>query len=146
LKDLISKGREFASAAPRRRTPVCVGGERRAPLPRDEHAVRRPPLPFAPPHSTTASCSKGRLIRCTVPGLTPNCWAMTRTPGLPGVARASWIRFSSAGAIGGQRGARRNALDVDISLRASRGPHAHVALLRGRGAKLRNLGVSPGDP
>jgi hypothetical protein len=26
---------------------------------------------------------------------------MTRTPGLPGVARASRIRFSSAGAIGG---------------------------------------------
>jgi len=46
----------------------------------------RPPLPFAPPHSATASCSKGRLIRCTVPGLTPNCLAMTRTPGLPGVA------------------------------------------------------------
>ena len=62
----------------------------------------RPPLPFAPPHSATASCSKGRLIRCTVPGLTPNCLAMTRTPGLPGVARASRIRFSSAGAIGGR--------------------------------------------
>jgi hypothetical protein len=39
----------------------------------------RPPLPFAPPHSATASCSKWRLIRCTVPGLTPNCLAMTRT-------------------------------------------------------------------
>jgi hypothetical protein len=24
---------------------------------------KRPPLPFAPPHSATASCSKGRLIR-----------------------------------------------------------------------------------
>jgi hypothetical protein len=55
-------------------------------------------LPLAPPHSATASCSKGRLIRCTVPGLTPNCLAMTRTPALPGVARASPIRFSSAGA------------------------------------------------
>src|SRR5207302_10911410 len=62
----------------------------------------RPPLPFAPPHSATASCSKGRLIRCTVPGLTPNCLAMTRTPGLPGVARASRIRFSSVMAIGGR--------------------------------------------
>src|SRR5438067_11401852 len=62
----------------------------------------RPALPFAPPHGTTASCSKGRLIRCTVPGLTPNCLAMTRTPGLPGVARASRIRFSSAGTIGGR--------------------------------------------
>src|SRR5262245_31199685 len=44
--------------------------------------------------------SKGRLIRCTVSGFTPNRLAMTRTPGLPGVARASRIRFSSAGAIG----------------------------------------------
>jgi hypothetical protein len=26
----------------------------------------RPPLPFAPPHNGTPSCSKGRLIRCTV--------------------------------------------------------------------------------
>jgi hypothetical protein len=25
-----------------------------------------------------------RLIRCTVPGPTPNCFAITRTPGLPG--------------------------------------------------------------
>jgi signal transduction histidine kinase len=39
-------------------------------------------------------------MRCTVDGLTPNRSAMTRTPGLPGVARASRIRFSSAGAIG----------------------------------------------
>ena len=37
-------------------------------------------------------------MRCTVPGSTPNCFAMTRTPGLPGVPRASRIRFSSAGA------------------------------------------------
>ena len=42
---------------------------------------------------------RGRLIRCTVPGSTPNCSAILRTPGLPGVARASRIRFSSAGAI-----------------------------------------------
>jgi hypothetical protein len=42
-----------------------------------------PPLPFAPPHSATASCSKGRLIRCTVPGLTPKLFgndADTRPP------------------------------------------------------------------
>jgi hypothetical protein len=38
--------------------------------------------------------SKGRLIRCTVPGFTPNRLAMTRTPGLPGVARASRIGLS----------------------------------------------------
>ena len=40
-------------------------------------------------------------MRCTVDGLTPNRSAMTRMPGRPGVARASRIRFSSAGAIGG---------------------------------------------
>src|SRR5262245_27972856 len=51
-------------------------------------------MPLAP--------SKGRLIRCTVPGSTPKRFAMTRTPGLPGIARASRIRFSSAGAIGGR--------------------------------------------
>src|SRR5262249_30856193 len=45
---------------------------------------RRPPLPFAPPHSATPSCSKGRLIPCTVPGL--------RSPD----------SFPSAGAIGGR--------------------------------------------
>src|SRR6478672_373336 len=45
---------------------------------------------------------KGRLMRCTVDGLTPNRSAMTRMPGRPGVARASRIRFSSAGAIGGR--------------------------------------------
>jgi hypothetical protein len=45
--------------------------------------------------------AKGRLIRCTVPGSTPKRLAMMRTPALPGVARASRIRFSSAGAIGG---------------------------------------------
>src|SRR5262249_41294075 len=55
-----------------------------------------------PPHAPTALASKGRLIRCTVPGSTPNRLAITRTPGLPGVARASRIRFSSAGAIGGR--------------------------------------------
>jgi hypothetical protein len=40
-------------------------------------------------------------MRCTVAGSTPNYWAMTRTPDRPGAARASRIRFSSAGAIGG---------------------------------------------
>ena len=38
------------------------------------------------------------LIACTVPGLTPKCSAMMRTPGLPGAFRASWIRSFSAGA------------------------------------------------
>jgi hypothetical protein len=49
------------------------------------------------------ACLERRLIRCTVPGSTPNCLAMTRTPALPGVARASRIRFSSAGQSGGAR-------------------------------------------
>ena len=57
----------------------------------------------APSYATaTLAPSKGRLMRCTVDGLTPNRSAMTRMPGRPGVARASRIRFSSAGAIGGR--------------------------------------------
>src|SRR5215471_17667350 len=48
--------------------------------------------------------AKGRLIRCTIPGSTPNYLAMTRTLGRPGAVRASRIRFSSTGAIGGARG------------------------------------------
>jgi hypothetical protein len=51
--------------------------------------------------ATTPSVTKGRLIRCTVPGLTPNPAAILRIPGLPEVARASRIRFSKTGAIGG---------------------------------------------
>ena len=35
---------------------------------------------------------RGQLIRCTVPGSTPNRSAILRTPGLPGVARASDAR------------------------------------------------------
>jgi hypothetical protein len=50
--------------------------------------------------ATTLDATKGRLIRCTVPGLTPNRAAILRIPGLPGVARASRICFSRAGAIG----------------------------------------------
>jgi hypothetical protein len=45
----------------------------------------------------TPTRSKGRLMRCTVPGSTPNRLAMTRTPGLPGLARASRIRFFQGG-------------------------------------------------
>ena len=40
-------------------------------------------------------------MRCTVDGLTPNRSAMTRMPGRR-IARASAIRFSSGGAIGGR--------------------------------------------
>ena len=49
--------------------------------------------------AATLAPSKGRLMRCTVDGLTLNRSAMTRMPGRPGVARASRICFSSAGAI-----------------------------------------------
>ena len=49
--------------------------------------------------TTALAPSKGRLMRCTVPGSTSNCLAMTRTPGLPGVARAFLMRSSSSGAI-----------------------------------------------
>ena len=52
--------------------------------------------------TATLAPSKGRLMRCTVDGLTPNRSAMTRMLGRPGVARASRIRFSSAGAMGGR--------------------------------------------
>jgi hypothetical protein len=45
-------------------------------------------------HATTpAAFSKGRLIRCTVPGSTP---AISRTPGRPVSRRAGQIRFHVA--------------------------------------------------
>jgi tripartite-type tricarboxylate transporter receptor subunit TctC len=44
---------------------------------------------------------------------------MTRTPGLPGVARASRIRFSSAGAIGGRPRRCRERIAADIRLLAT---------------------------
>ena len=43
--------------------------------------------------TATLAPSKGRLMRCTVDGFTPNRSAMTRTPGRPGVARAARIDF-----------------------------------------------------
>ena len=60
--------------------------------------IRPSPLHWA----ASALASKGRLMRCTVDGLTPNRSATTRMPGRPGVARASRIRFSNTGAIGGR--------------------------------------------
>jgi hypothetical protein len=49
----------------------------------------------------TLAPSKGRLIRCTVPGSTPNRAAILRTPSVrPGSSRAARMRFSSSGAIG----------------------------------------------
>jgi hypothetical protein len=49
---------------------------------------------FRPGGHLTAklAAAKRRLILCTVPGSTPDCLATTRTPGRPGVARASRIR------------------------------------------------------
>ena len=49
--------------------------------------------------------TKGRLIRWTVPTATPNCSAMTRTPGLSFALRASWICFSNS--CGEYRGVRQ---------------------------------------
>jgi hypothetical protein len=63
--------------------------------------------------------TKGRLIRCTVPGSTPNRFAMTRTPGLPGVAGASTIRFSSVRAIG-DRPSQNNAWASRVGAARSR--------------------------
>jgi hypothetical protein len=98
----------------------------------------RPRLPFAPPHRATPSWSKGRLIRCTVPGLTPNCLAMTRIPALPGVARASRIRFSRAGAIGG----RPRRLPSSLARATpARSRSAIIARSRGKHARGEYLGA-----
>jgi hypothetical protein len=52
--------------------------------------------------ATTFAIAKGRLIRCTVLGSTPNRFAIFRTPSVrPGAFRAARIRFSSSGAIRG---------------------------------------------
>ena len=53
--------------------------------------------------TATLAPSKGRLMRCTVDGLTPNRSAMTRMPGRPGVARATRICCSVWPALGGGR-------------------------------------------
>ena len=94
-----SRGTTVRAATPEKNSDVtCV---------RESLAQGRHPICSASSRSNgyataTLAPSKGRLIRCTVPGSTPNRLAMTRTPGRPGVARASRIRFSSAGAIGGR--------------------------------------------
>ena len=67
---------------------------------------RRPIVVASPmpgPHTTVkASTAKGREILCTVPGLTPNCSAITRTPGRSGFASAALILASNSGAIDGR--------------------------------------------
>ena len=50
--------------------------------------------------TATLAPSKGRLMRCTVDGLTPNRSAMTRMLGRPGVARASRIVSPAQGQWG----------------------------------------------
>ena len=57
-------------------------------------------LDLAPPYAA-ALASKGRLIRCTVPGSTPNCLAIDRTPGGQASPERPVLRFSSSGAIRG---------------------------------------------
>src|SRR5258705_3772601 len=57
-------------------------------------------LAFARRRSPLAA--KGRLILCTVPGSTPNCSAILRTPGRLGSASAPFILLSSSGAIDGR--------------------------------------------
>ena len=57
---------------------------------------------IAPRVNRGAFLFKGRLILCTVPGSTPKRSAITRTPGRPDLFRASRIRFSSSGGIGGR--------------------------------------------
>src|SRR5262249_9627482 len=68
---------------------------------------------------TTLGATKGRLIRCTVSGLTPNLAAVLLTPGLPGVAGASRIRFSSVRAIG-NRPSQNNARASRVGAAGSR--------------------------
>src|SRR5262249_12462468 len=65
-------------------------------------AAGRPAI-LLPLHATALTLSKGRLIRCTVPGSTPNRCAILRTPSVrPGALRAAKIRASSSGAIRGR--------------------------------------------
>jgi hypothetical protein len=62
--------------------------------------------------TATLAPSKGRLMRCTVDGLTPNRSAMTRMPGRPGVARASRDSFFQ------RRGYRRPTKTLPLALLA----------------------------
>jgi hypothetical protein len=54
-------------------------------------------------HAATLAPSKGRPIRWTVPGSTPNRAAILRTPSVrPGLSRAALIAFSRSAGIGGR--------------------------------------------
>jgi hypothetical protein len=51
-----------------------------------------PPFLFAAPYAAAAFSSKGRLIRCTVPGSTSKRLAILRTPSVrPGAIKAARI-------------------------------------------------------
>src|SRR5262249_33477624 len=66
-------------------------------LPGSDHGAH-----LASPHAAAAP-AKGRLMRCTVFGLTPNRAAILRTPSVrPGLSRAARMAFSRSAAIGGR--------------------------------------------
>src|SRR5262249_20417825 len=80
--DAMQISPEFSSAA--RRAPVpefplIWGGAGMDTL---EVQDRRLPAMARARRAATLAAAKGRLIRCTVPGSSPNCLAMTRTAGL----------------------------------------------------------------
>jgi hypothetical protein len=78
-------------------------------------------LPRATLHAAALMASKGRLILCTVPGSTPNRFAILRTPSVrPGAFRAVRICASSSGAIRGRPSCLPSAL--------ARRPYAQSAL------------------
>jgi hypothetical protein len=99
--------------------------------------------------TTLLASSKGRLIRCTVPGLTPNRSAILRTPSVrPGLSRAARIAFSvSAGIVTaeplalalGPRQPGTNALLDDRALELGKDAHHLKHRLAGRGRGVEAL-------
>jgi hypothetical protein len=68
-------------------------------------------FPFLSLYAAKRAPSKGRLIRCTVPGSTPKRFAILRTPSVrPGALRAAGIFASSSGAIRGRPSCLPSAL------------------------------------
>jgi hypothetical protein len=96
-------------------TPIGTDPDLYSPLP---SLGARLTLPLHDDACAPSAKGRGRLIRCTVPGSTPNRLAMTRTPGLPGVARASRNRCRCR--VPRLRAFRRSA---GISLSASPSMH-----------------------
>jgi hypothetical protein len=93
---------------------------------------------------------KGRPILCTVPGLTPNCSAVTHTPGRSLALRASWIRLALLNlcaqvAFTNLRTTCANVWSPGAEVRRSerpyRGPRPPAQLMSPRaGARLEQLG------